>query len=56
MKYLLMYNPVSGRGNFKINLPLIKRIFEKSHHTLTVYESKAAKDLERVAYEEAKKL
>ncbi|HAX03673.1 MAG: hypothetical protein A2Y45_08865 [Tenericutes bacterium GWC2_34_14] len=54
MKYLLMYNPVSGRSNFKINLPLIKKIFNQSHHSLTVYESKAAKDLERVAFAEAK--
>lgn len=54
MKYLLMYNPVSGRSNFKINLPLIKKIFNQSHHSLTIYESKAAKDLERVAFEEAK--
>lgn len=54
MKYLLMYNPVSGRYNFKYNLPLVKKIFEKSGHTLTIYESKAAKDLEKVAYEEAK--
>lgn len=54
MKYLLMYNPVSGRSNFKINLPLIERIFQKSHHSLSIYESKAPKDLERVAFEEAK--
>lgn len=54
MKYLLMYNPVSGRSNFKINLPLIQRVFQKSNHSLSIYESKAPKDLERVAYEEAK--
>lgn len=54
MKYLLMYNPVSGRSNFKINLPLIQRVFQKSHHSLSIYESKAPKDLERVAFEEAK--
>ncbi|HRX45008.1 MAG TPA: YegS/Rv2252/BmrU family lipid kinase [Acholeplasmataceae bacterium] len=54
MNYLLMYNPVSGRSNFKINLPLIQKIFDKSHHTLTIYESKAAKDLEKVAFEQAK--
>ena len=54
MKYLLMYNPVSGRHNFKHNLPLVKKIFDKSHHTLTIYESKAPKDLQRVAFEEAK--
>lgn len=49
-----MYNPVSGRSNFKINLPLIQRVFQKSHHSLSIYESKAPKDLERVAFEEAK--
>lgn len=49
-----MYNPVSGRSNFKINLPLIQRVFQKSNHSLSIYESKAPKDLERVAYEEAK--
>ncbi|RJP56551.1 MAG: YegS/Rv2252/BmrU family lipid kinase [Ignavibacteriales bacterium] len=54
MKFLLMYNPVSGRTNFKVNLPLIQKIFEKSDHTLSIYESKAAKDLERIAYDEAK--
>lgn len=53
MKYLLMYNPVSGRSNFKINIPLIKKVFDKSHHTLTIYESKAAKDLQQKALEEA---
>ncbi len=48
-----MYNPVSGRSNFKMNLPLIQKIFDKSHHKLSIYESKASKDLEKVAYQEA---
>lgn len=54
MRYLLLYNPVSGRVNFRTQLPRIKKIFEKSNHDLSIYESKAAKDLEKVAFEKAK--
>jgi diacylglycerol kinase (ATP) len=53
MKYLLLYNPASGRTNFKVHLPLIKKIFAKTTHTLEIYQSKAAKDLEKVALEKA---
>ena len=53
MKYLLLYNPASGRTNFKVHLPLIKKIFSKTSHTLEIYQSKAAKDLEKVAFEKA---
>ncbi|MFH0767388.1 MAG: diacylglycerol kinase family protein [Bacillota bacterium] len=51
MKYLLLYNPASGRSNFKSKLSYIKEIFNNSIHELTVHESVAPKDLERVAQE-----
>jgi len=54
MRYLLLYNPVSGRVNFKAHIPRIKKIFNKTQHELVVYESKAPKDLEHVAYDQAK--
>lgn len=53
MKYLLLYNPVSGRTNFKQHIPKIKKIFENTNHTLDVYESKQANDLIRVSLEKA---
>ena len=53
MKYLLMYNPVSGKSNFEKHLPLIKKQFNQTKHELTIYESKAPKDLMRVAEKEA---
>jgi diacylglycerol kinase (ATP) len=54
MKFLLLYNPVSGRSNFKKKIPFIVEQFSKSNHTLEIYESKAPKDLMRVAEIEAK--
>lgn len=54
MKYLLLYNPVSGRSHFKQHIPFIVEEFSKSNHTLEIYESKSAKDLMRVAEIEAK--
>lgn len=49
MKFLLLYNPVSGRLSFKRNLEKVKKIFDESDHDLDVYESKAPKDLENEA-------
>jgi diacylglycerol kinase (ATP) len=53
MKYLLLYNPVSGRSKFKSHLAYIEQEFKNAHHELMVYESKAPKDLLKVAEEEA---
>lgn len=53
MKYLLLYNPVSGRSNFKSHLNMIVKTFQKTNHQLEIYESKAPKDLEIVAFERA---
>ncbi|MDO9629397.1 MAG: YegS/Rv2252/BmrU family lipid kinase [Acholeplasmataceae bacterium] len=53
MKFLLLYNPVSGRSNFKIHLQEIKELFAKTSHSLEIYESKAAHDLDHVALEES---
>lgn len=54
MKYLLMYNPVSGRSTFKSKLPELKQIFLDHHKALDIYESKAKHDLERQAFDVAK--
>ncbi|PKK93169.1 MAG: hypothetical protein CVV61_06020 [Tenericutes bacterium HGW-Tenericutes-6] len=53
MKYLLLYNPVSGRTNFKQHISTIQKIFDKTEHTLDVYESKRANDLIKVSYDKA---
>lgn len=45
MKYLLLYNPVSGKGKFKNKIPYIKRAFKERNLILDIYESKSAKDL-----------
>ncbi len=49
MKYLLMYNPVSGRSKFKEKLPEIKQLFKTYKKELDIYESKAKNDLESYA-------
>jgi diacylglycerol kinase (ATP) len=54
MRFLLLYNPVSGRSNFKSHLLEVQKIFKKTIHSLEIYESKEAKDLEKKAYLEAK--
>lgn len=51
MKYLLLYNPVSGKGKFKKKVPFIKKYFAKRNLHLDIYESKAPKDLEKKAFE-----
>jgi diacylglycerol kinase (ATP) len=53
MKYLLLYNPVSGKSHFKSKIPFIQKEFAKTSHELTIYESKAPKDLKEVAKKEA---
>jgi len=53
MKYLLLYNPVSGRSKFKSHIAYIEEEFKNTNHELMVYESKAPKDLLKVAEEEA---
>ena len=45
MKYLLMYNPVSGRQSFKKKLHIVKQFFDKTEHELDVYESTKEHDL-----------
>ncbi|MDI6453125.1 diacylglycerol/lipid kinase family protein [Peloplasma aerotolerans] len=54
MKFLLMYNPVSGRANFKSNLAKIIKEFSKTNHEIDIYESKEPKDLEKVSAIESK--
>ena len=46
MKYLLVYNPVSGRARFKKKLKYIRRFFEDRNLVLDCYESLAPRDLE----------
>jgi diacylglycerol kinase (ATP) len=54
MKYLLMYNPVSGRSKIKSKIKYIKKFFDKRKLHLDIYESKESKDLEKHAYLHAK--
>ncbi len=53
MKFLLLYNPVSGRISFKKNIGKIRKVFDDSEHELEIYESKAPKDLEKIAQEKS---
>ncbi len=45
MNILLLYNPMSGRTNFKKHIRQIIRFFQKTNHLLDVYESKKPGDL-----------
>lgn len=45
MKYLLLYNPVSGRSTICKHLTYIRKRFEKEGLKLDIYESKREKDL-----------
>lgn len=49
MRYMLLYNPVSGKGKFKKKIPYIKKYFAEKNLDLDIYESKHPKDLERQA-------
>jgi len=50
MKYLLLYNPVSGRSTIKWKLPEIIKLFKEYNKELDVYASKKKNDLEEEAY------
>lgn len=49
MKYILLYNPVSGKGKFKRQIPYIKEFFRDKRLELDIYESREPKDLEEKA-------
>jgi len=49
MKFLVLYNPMSGKANFHRYIPKVKKIFENSPHSVDFYQSKAPKDLTRAA-------
>ena len=49
MKFLLLYNPVSGRAKFKGHLKHIIKKFESANLLLDIYESKAPLDLKNKA-------
>lgn len=53
MRYLLLYNPVSGKGKFHKKIDFIKKEFEDRNLHLDVYPSKKANDLNEKAYLEA---
>ncbi|MFP4178029.1 MAG: diacylglycerol/lipid kinase family protein, partial [Acholeplasmataceae bacterium] len=50
MKYLLLYNPVSGRSTICKHLPKIHKRFAKEGLTIDTYESKRENDLVEQAY------
>jgi len=45
MNILLLYNPMSGRTNFKKHIKQVIKFFQKTNHHLDVYESKKPGDL-----------
>lgn len=49
MKYLLMYNPNSGKRKFKKKLNKVVKYFKEKNLTLDLYESKKPLDLENEA-------
>lgn len=53
MKYILLYNPISGKKKFKKDIPLLVNEFKRRELHLDVYESKCEKDLETKACEVA---
>lgn len=54
MKFLLLYNPMSGRANFNRKIKKINKIFSKKGHEIVFYESKAPNDLFFAVQKEAK--
>lgn len=46
MKYLLMYNPTSGKAKFEKKLPFIIKYFEEKNLKLDIYRSNKPLDLE----------
>ena len=53
MKYLLLYNPVSGRARIKKYIRPIKKYFDKKNVAIDFYESQAPHDLETKAHQAA---
>jgi diacylglycerol kinase (ATP) len=53
MRFLLLYNPVSGRAKFKGHLKQIVKKFKSANLSLDVYESKAPLDLKNKAAAES---
>ncbi|CCV63739.1 Sphingosine kinase [Alteracholeplasma palmae J233] len=53
MKALLIYNPVSGKGNSAKRLDHIKKYFENEKWTLDIHASKSAEDIIEVSYNHA---
>lgn len=51
MKYILLYNPVSGKGKFRKKVPFIKKYFKDKNLKLDIYESMFQRDLETKAME-----
>lgn len=49
MKYLLMYNPKSGKAKFKKKVPFVMKYFKEKNLELDVYESTRPLDLENHA-------
>jgi len=54
-KYLLIYNPASGKRKFYKKISFILKYFSKKGISLNMYQSKKAGDLEAKAYEFASK-
>ena len=52
MKCLLLYNPTSGKGKFKEELPLVKEIMKEKGHTLDVFLPSSREE----TFEKAKEL
>lgn len=53
MKYLLLYNPISGRAKVSNHLNQIRAFFEKRQLHIDFYASKKPFDLEKHAYEQS---
>lgn len=53
MKYLLLYNPISGRARIKKYIEPIKKYFDKRQLEIDFYESQAPHDLENKAHQAA---
>ena len=51
MKYLMLYNPVSGRGRAKKHAKHIQKYFNKRNLSIDFYESQAPHDLEKKAHQ-----
>lgn len=54
MKFLLLYNPMSGRANFNRKIKRVNKIFNKTNHHIDYCESKYPDDLFNTVQKEAK--